>query len=168
MQVRDVAPSDPPAAGLAKPDDGAHFVHWLSELSRDDTPRVGGKGANLGEMTRAGLPVPPAFVIDIGAYDRFRECTGLGAELDARLSQIDVDDTNALQQLSGEIRALVENGPFPEDLAQRYDACRLSQQTGWMTSRLRCAHRRPPGGAVLVRWDVREPNVRGRARLLSA
>jgi pyruvate,water dikinase len=109
-----------------------HFVHWLKEISRADTPLVGGKGANLGEMSRAGLPVPPAFLIDIGAYSRFRESTGLSTQLAERLSRINVDDADALQQHSSAIRALVESEPLPADIAQEIaDAYTvLSQQTG--------------------------------------
>jgi pyruvate,water dikinase len=109
---------------------GSRLIHWLGDLSRADTPRVGGKGANLGEMARAGLPVPPAFVIDIDAYGRFRESTGLGAELDQRLDHIDVDDPAALQHVSSELRELIEAEPLPFDIADQIgeaykELCRL-------------------------------------------
>ena len=38
-------------------------IRWFRDLTLADSPSVGGKGANLGEMTRAGLPVPPGFVV---------------------------------------------------------------------------------------------------------
>ncbi len=38
-------------------------VAWFEDLSLADVARAGGKGANLGELTRAGLPVPPGFVV---------------------------------------------------------------------------------------------------------
>jgi pyruvate,water dikinase len=79
---------------------------------------VGGKGANLGELAAAGLPVPPAFVIDVDAWARFRESTGIGAGLDERLARIDVDDPEALQEVSSFLRQLVEREPMPEDLAE--------------------------------------------------
>ena len=43
----------------------AGVIAWFDELSKADAATAGGKGANLGEMTRAGLPVPPGFVIDL-------------------------------------------------------------------------------------------------------
>ena len=46
-------------AVIAPSADGGGLVAWLENLSKDDVPRAGGKGANLGELTRAGLPVPP-------------------------------------------------------------------------------------------------------------
>ena len=39
------------------------ILKWFDEISRANVPQAGGKGANLGEMTKAGLPVPPGFVI---------------------------------------------------------------------------------------------------------
>ena len=49
------------------------LVSWFTDLGRDDVAVVGGKGANLGEMTRAGLPVPPGFVVTVDAYRRFAD-----------------------------------------------------------------------------------------------
>ena len=61
---------------------GSVPVHWFDDVSRRDIPLVGGKGANLGEMTRAGLPIPPGFVIDVEAYAQFRTQTGLGPRIE--------------------------------------------------------------------------------------
>ena len=44
------------------------FLKQFDELGRDDIDQAGGKGANLGELTRAGLPVPPGFVIVTDGY----------------------------------------------------------------------------------------------------
>jgi phosphoenolpyruvate synthase/pyruvate phosphate dikinase len=41
----------------------------LTEIDKDSLRLVGGKGANLGEMTRAGLPVPPGFCVTTVAYE---------------------------------------------------------------------------------------------------
>ena len=49
----------------------ATYVRWFDELGKADVLLAGGKGANLGEMTRAGLPVPPGFVIVAAAYHTF-------------------------------------------------------------------------------------------------
>jgi pyruvate,water dikinase len=53
------------------------FVKQLEELGRRDVPLAGGKGANLGELCRAGLPVPPGFVLTTAAYAAFVEANGL-------------------------------------------------------------------------------------------
>lgn len=117
--------------GVAAPEAGA-VVHWLRDISRADVGRVGGKGANLGELATAGLPVPPAFVIDVDAWARFRDETGLGSELDARLDALDVDDPVALQAASRALRDLVEHRPVPDDLAHEIAEAyaELSRQAG--------------------------------------
>jgi pyruvate,water dikinase len=45
-------------------------IYWFEELGKENLLQAGGKGANLGEMTRAGLPIPPGFVVSVGAYYR--------------------------------------------------------------------------------------------------
>src|ERR687893_3196150 len=53
----------------------------LDEVGKDDIALAGGKGANLGELSRAGLPVPPGFVVTTRAYDAFVEAGGFGEEV---------------------------------------------------------------------------------------
>ena len=48
-------------------------IVWFNEVTRKDIPLVGGKGANLGEMTNAGIPVPPGFIVTASAYFDFLE-----------------------------------------------------------------------------------------------
>ncbi len=58
-------------------------VLWLDDIGSDDLETVGGKGASLGELTGAGLPVPPAFVVTAGTYREFIENAGIDEALDA-------------------------------------------------------------------------------------
>ncbi|HET7563683.1 MAG TPA: PEP/pyruvate-binding domain-containing protein, partial [Gemmatimonadaceae bacterium] len=103
----------------------ANVVTPFEAIGREDTPTVGGKGANLGEMLHAGLPVPPGFVITIEAYHRFCEHGELGAEIAARLASVDVDDPDSLQQASRALRDLVLGTGIPDDLrAELVDAYR--------------------------------------------
>src|SRR6476646_8795586 len=69
----------------------------LSEVSRANIPLVGGKGANLGEMLRAELPVPPGFVLTVAAYERMRASNDHGARIDALLRSVNPEDPAALQ-----------------------------------------------------------------------
>ena len=46
-------------------------VMWFKDIDKHDGNTVGGKGANLGEMTRAGFPVPNGFVVTVHAYRTF-------------------------------------------------------------------------------------------------
>jgi pyruvate,water dikinase len=77
---------------------------------------VGGKGANLGEMTRAGFPVPPGFVVTIDAYRRFAETTGVGRTIRERLATLNVDDSDQLRLTSEAIQTIVRQAAMPDDV----------------------------------------------------
>jgi pyruvate,water dikinase len=94
------------------------FVRWFEELSRDNVPVAGGKGANLGEMTRAGLPVPPGYVVTVDAYRRFLQASGIADEVAARLARLDVDDPAQLRDVSEALQALVRRAPMPDEVRQ--------------------------------------------------
>ncbi|SEH12565.1 phosphoenolpyruvate synthase [Natronorubrum sediminis] len=92
-------------------------VLWLDEISADDLETVGGKGASLGELTGAGLPVPPGFVVTAGTYRSFIE----EAEIDEELFEavdVDVDDSSALASAADRAQELILETPFPDDLRE--------------------------------------------------
>jgi pyruvate,water dikinase len=88
----------------------------FTDLSRGDVEYAGGKGANLGELTGAGVPVPPGFVVGAPAYGAFCDENGLRDRIEARLESIDVEDTAALEAATAEVRAMVESEPVPPPL----------------------------------------------------
>lgn len=92
------------------------IIAWFKEVTKEDIPLVGGKGANLGEMTRAGIRVPPGFNITIEGYDKFMESNQLYERIMKRLDALDTDDTAELQKASAEIRKMLEAAPIPKDL----------------------------------------------------
>jgi pyruvate,water dikinase len=91
----------------------AEAVMTFDRLRRDDVARAGGKGANLGELTAAGLPVPPGFVISATAYAAFCDATGLRSRIAERLADVDVEDTAQLDRAAVEIRSMIESEPMP-------------------------------------------------------
>jgi pyruvate, water dikinase len=93
-------------------------MRTFSELSRRDMAYAGGKGANLGELTWAGVPVPPGFVVGAPVYAAFCDESGLRERIAARLERLDVDDTTALEATCAEVHAMVEAEPVPDRLAQ--------------------------------------------------
>ena len=95
------------------------YVRSIAELGRGDVDFAGGKGANLGELTAAGLPVPPAFVVGAPAYAAFCDETGLRERIVTRLADLDVEDTAALELASTEVQAEIEHESLPEWLAQQ-------------------------------------------------
>src|SRR4030042_1475243 len=76
-----------------------NFVVWFNEVTKKDIPLVGGKGANLGEMTNAGIPVPPGFIVTAAAYFDFIEKAGLHNKIKALLAPLDVHDSKRLQSV---------------------------------------------------------------------
>ncbi len=53
------------------------YIRWFQDIQSTDVDLAGGKGANLGEMTQAGLPIPPGFCLVAAAYRDFINSTGL-------------------------------------------------------------------------------------------
>lgn len=94
------------------------FVAWFDELSARDTPRAGGKGANLGELAAAGLPVPPGFVIVAEAYLDAMDHAGTRAELRAICERRDPDDPAQLRERASHGRALVRGAGIPHGLRE--------------------------------------------------
>jgi pyruvate,water dikinase len=91
-------------------------VRWFRELGRGDTAIAGGKGANLGELTAAGLPVPSGFVITAAAYLDAMAGAGVRDDLQAIAAGIDPDDLDALRAASQKARELVEQAGLPAEL----------------------------------------------------
>ncbi|MBZ6493491.1 phosphoenolpyruvate synthase [Natrinema longum] len=92
-------------------------VLWLDEISAGDLEQVGGKGASLGELTGAGLPVPPGFVVTAGTYRRFIEDAEIDEELFAAVD-VDVDDSAALADAADRAQELIVETPFPDELRE--------------------------------------------------
>ena len=88
----------------------------VNELSVNDIPYVGGKGANLGELTSAGFPVPGAFVLTTVAYDYFLEKSRILDRVTRELESIDRTSDQSLTDAAGRIRGLLESITIPKDL----------------------------------------------------
>lgn len=88
----------------------------VNELRVEDIPLVGGKGANLGELTFAGFPVPGAFVLTTKAYDYFFEKNNLTKAVEKELTTINENSDQSLAEASDRIRKMIEGGEVPEDL----------------------------------------------------
>jgi pyruvate,water dikinase len=93
-------------------------VRLLSDLSTADVPYAGGRGANLGQLTRLGLPVPPGYVVGSPAYAAFRRQTGLAERLEELLGKFSVEDTVALQAAAEQARDAITDTEMPAWLAE--------------------------------------------------
>ena len=92
-------------------------VLWLNDVSADDIDTVGGKGASLGELTEAGLPVPPGFVVTAGTYRRFIENAGIDEELFEAVD-VDPEDSAALRDAADRADELITGTELPETVRQ--------------------------------------------------
>ncbi|RLG99456.1 phosphoenolpyruvate synthase, partial [Candidatus Bathyarchaeota archaeon] len=96
------------------------LILWFEELGKEDIPLVGGKNANLGEMLKAGIPVPPGFAITAHAYKRFIEETGIAEQIYKIIEETvtDPNDPKQYEEASKRIRSLIESTPMPDYLAE--------------------------------------------------
>ncbi len=95
------------------------YVLWFHEIDKDDVARVGGKGANLGEMTQAGFPVPGGFVVTSSAYQHMIEVNDLEPKIRAVLKDLNVEDATALNRASAQVQKLIEGSPFPKEIEEQ-------------------------------------------------
>src|SRR5580700_5324802 len=94
------------------------YVLGLEEIDQTQGPLAGGKGANLGELSRIeGVRGPAGFCVTTDAFRRIMTTApGIGASLD-RLARLDPGDRQAIRALSAEIRRTIEGIAVPDDLA---------------------------------------------------
>lgn len=92
-------------------------VRWISDITVDDHDAVGGKGASLGELANAGLPVPPGFVVTSETYRKFIESTGIDTEL-FRAVDVDPDNSAELAGAENQAKSLILETELPESVQE--------------------------------------------------
>ncbi len=110
-------------------------IAWFEEITKNDLNIAGGKGANLGEMVHAGIPVPPGFVVTATAYFDFLKETKIVEEIQAMLTGLDTNDSKHLQNISAKIKEKISAVDMPP----------------YMISEIKQAYRKMGGGLVAVR-----------------
>ena len=91
-------------------------ISWFADIGLTDRPTVGGKGGSLGELTRAGIEVPPGFVVKTGAFERFVQALEAEAPLRAQVEHLDPNDLDTVGARTAAVRARLENSPLPDDV----------------------------------------------------
>lgn len=94
------------------------YIKFFNEIKKDDLPVVGGKGANLGEMTGNVLPVPPGFCVTAGAYKDFIHYAELDEVITFLIESLNVDDVEQLNDVSKEIRQKIMEAPILPELEE--------------------------------------------------
>ena len=91
-------------------------IGWFGDIGLNDRPQVGGKGGSLGELQRAGIAVPPGFVVKTGAFERFIQALERKSPVRSRIEALVGGDLAATTASCAEIRASVEAEELPADV----------------------------------------------------
>jgi pyruvate,water dikinase len=97
-------------------------IAWFEEVKKRDIATAGGKGANLGEMASAGIPIPPGFIVVTDAYHRFLKEGNLTGRIEKLLGRIDIDNNRQLNRTAASIRRLILNTEMPSQTAKEIEA----------------------------------------------
>ena len=106
------------------------MIKFFKDINKDSVAEAGGKGASLGEMTQAGIPVPPGFVITTEAFHKFQDPsendflseTNLTQEIEAQLSKVNHENMESVNRASETIREMILNTEIPAHLAEEIKA----------------------------------------------
>lgn len=147
------------------------FVRPLDALSGREIAAVGSKGAAIGGLIAAGLPVPAGFVVDSTAYRAFMAQTGVGDEVAQRLEGVEIADPAVRQQAAADIHVLLMAAPLPpairHAIVEAYSA--LSGFAAWSAVAIRSS---PVNGDtashLLSRMNETFLCVRGRDAVVKA
>ena len=99
-------------------------IAWFEDIGKADIPLAGGKGANLGELTKAQIPVPPGFVVTADTYFHFLDDAKLVNKIHELLDNLDVEDSKKLEVVANQVKELISSAPMPthisEEIKQAY------------------------------------------------
>ena len=93
-------------------------IVWFNEVGKEDISLVGGKGANLGELTKANIPVPQGFIVTADAYFAFLHESTLIDSIDPLLRTLDPRDSKKLQEVASNIKEAISIAPMPPEIAE--------------------------------------------------
>ncbi len=114
---------------------GQKAIVWFDEVTKKDVPLVGGKGANLGEMTNARMPVPPGFIVTANAYFDFLRRSKLTDEIRKLLEPLDPDNSKQLQLTADKIKQIILDAPMPPELAKEIKQAYIKMGSGLVAVR---------------------------------
>ncbi len=92
------------------------LIRNFTRLGKDNALIAGGKGASLGEMTQAGIPVPPGFVVLSQAFEQFLRETNLVEEIDAAIDAVNHHEIHTVEKASETIKELILSREMPQDI----------------------------------------------------
>src|SRR5258705_8257958 len=98
------------------PNTGTGFIYWFEDIRLASRPTIGGKGASLGELTHAGIPVPPGFVVSTEVFET--SMRGLDPDGSIRRSIVALGGAELARvaDMARQIRACIEAAPLPAEM----------------------------------------------------
>jgi pyruvate,water dikinase len=94
----------------------SEIISWFADIGLSDRPTVGGKGGSLGELTRAGIPVPSGFVVRTAAFERFLAALEKDEPIRPKVEALASEQLDEITVLSEHLRARLESAPLPDDV----------------------------------------------------
>lgn len=94
----------------------SNSILWFRQVDKEDISLVGGKGANLGEIARAGFPVPDGFIITSTAYFNFLRDNNLTTKINHLLGTINFNKSESLLQVASHIQKLIKSSELSDEL----------------------------------------------------
>jgi pyruvate,water dikinase len=110
-------------------------IRWFGDIGLADRATVGGKGASLGELTRAGINVPPGFVVTTVAFETALTAIDPAGSIRRRIEQLDPANLDAMTEVADATRMLFLKAALPASV----------------TDAVRAAHARLAARQVAVR-----------------
>ncbi len=111
------------------------FVKNLNVVNKSDTALAGGKGASLGEMIQAGIPVPPGFVILSTAFEAFLDAAALRVDIDSVLRAVDHKELRTVENASARIQSRILDADFSKDIVVEVQRQFRDLDTGYVAVR---------------------------------
>ena len=94
------------------------MIRDFKKISKSSASIAGGKGASLGEMTRARIPVPPGYVVLSAAFEKFLENSDLNVEIDSILHAVNHKEMRTVENASEKIKDLILKAKMPKDIKE--------------------------------------------------
>jgi len=145
-----------------------HAIMWFADLRKSDTAIAGGKGANLGELTNGGFPVPEGFVVTAEAYLATMDAAGVRAELKDALASVDADDAAAVAEVTRRCRDAVRDAPVPDGVRDAILEAYRSMGTDMLVAVRSSATAEDTEGVSFAGMNRTFTNVRGESTLVDS
>ncbi|KKQ62233.1 MAG: Phosphoenolpyruvate synthase [Parcubacteria group bacterium GW2011_GWE2_38_18] len=95
------------------------YTKTFIQLNKNDSTIAGGKGASLGEMIKAKMPVPPGFVVLADAFNRFLVESDLLVDIESIIKKVNHNELHSVTKASETIRQLIDNAEMSRELAEK-------------------------------------------------